>query len=38
MRYTYRIQQDNPMVTCAGRQLWDEKTRIVNEFVTASCL
>ncbi len=35
MRYTYRIQKNNPMVTKAGRQLWEEKTRIVTEFAKA---
>lgn len=34
-RFTYRLQQDNPMVTPEGRQIWEEKTRIVNEFVAA---
>ena len=35
MRYTHRMQQNNPMVSNAGRQLWEEKTRIVNEFTAA---
>lgn len=34
-RYTYRIQQDNPMVTAVGRQLWDRKTQLVHSFVDA---
>lgn len=34
-RYTYRMQQDNPMVTVAGRQLWDKKTKLVHSFVDA---
>lgn len=34
-RYTMRIQHDNPMVTAEGRRIWDEKTRLVDEFVRA---
>ena len=35
-RYTLRIQEEsNPMVTPAARQIWDEKTRLVRNFVTA---
>ena len=35
-RYTLRIQEeDNPMVTPAARQIWDDKTRLVREFVDA---
>ena len=32
-RYTRAIQQNNPMVTSAGRKIWDEKTKLVDEFV-----
>lgn len=32
-RYTYRIQQDNPMVTPEARKIWDDKTRLVKEFL-----
>lgn len=35
MRFTRRIQQDNPMVTEQAKKLWDEKTRIVCEFTDA---
>lgn len=35
MRYTRRIQMDNPMVSTAAKILWDEKTRIVVEFTDA---
>lgn len=35
MRYTMRIQMDNPMVTESARRIWDEKTRIVKEFSDA---
>lgn len=34
-RYTYRIHQKNPMVTPKARALWDEKTKLVNEFTVA---
>lgn len=34
-RFTYRQQQNNPMVSPEGRRFWEEKTRIVEEFVTA---
>lgn len=34
-RYTLRLQEDNPMVTSAGRKLWDEKTDLVKKFVEA---
>lgn len=34
-RFTARIQEDNPMVTLEGRKLWDEKTRLVKDFVDA---
>ena len=34
-RYTLRLQEDNPMVTLAGRKLWDEKTDLVKKFVEA---
>ncbi len=35
-RYTLRIQEeDNPMSTPAARKIWDEKTRLVRDFVTA---
>lgn len=32
MRFTHRIQQDNPMVSPEGKQMWDEKTKLVFEF------
>ena len=32
-RYTKALQQNNPMVTSAGRKIWDEKTKLVDEFV-----
>lgn len=35
MRFTRRIQMENPMVTLAAKKLWDEKTRIVVEFTDA---
>jgi len=34
MRFTNRIQKDNPMVTDEGKRLWDEKTKLVEDFVT----
>lgn len=34
-RYTLRQQQENPMVSPAAKMIWDEKTRVVNEFVNA---
>lgn len=34
-RFTHRIQQKNPMATPEARAIWDEKTRIVNEFTAA---
>lgn len=34
-RFTLRLQEDNPMVTLAGRKLWDEKTDLVKKFVEA---
>lgn len=34
-RFTYRQQQDNPMVTPEARKIWDEKTRVVNDFTAA---
>lgn len=35
MRFTYRIQQDNPMVTSNARKLWDDKTELVRNFTDA---
>lgn len=35
IRYTKRLQLDNPMVSEAAKKLWDEKTRIVCEFTDA---
>lgn len=35
MRYTRRIQMDNPMTTAEAKQLWDEKTRLVCDFTDA---
>lgn len=35
IRFTKRIQQDNPMATSAGRKLWEEKTELVERFVEA---
>lgn len=35
MRFTKRIQMDNPMTTENAKKLWDEKTRIVCEFTDA---
>lgn len=35
MRYTRRIQMDNPMITDAAKKFWDEKTRLVCEFTDA---
>lgn len=32
-RFTQRIHRNNPLVTLEGRRIWDEKTRIVNEFI-----
>ncbi|MCQ2538294.1 MAG: NUDIX domain-containing protein [Lachnospiraceae bacterium] len=35
-RFTLREQAAaNPMVTPAGRKIWDEKTKLVNQFVSA---
>jgi len=34
-RYTYPLQQENPMVSEVGRRLWDEKTELVNRFAEA---
>lgn len=34
-RFTLRIQQDNPMVTPEGREIWDRKTALVESFVKA---
>lgn len=34
-RYTQRIQHDNPMITDEGRMLWDNKTKLVDDFVSA---
>ena len=31
-RYTRAIQQNNPMVTSAGRKIWDEKTQLVRSY------
>lgn len=33
LRYTYRLQKDNPMVTPAARAFWAEKTKLVNTVV-----
>lgn len=35
LRFTHRIQKDNPMRTEAARRLWDEKTKLVCEFTDA---
>lgn len=35
MRFTYRIQKDNPMVTTNARALWDKKTELVKTFTEA---
>lgn len=35
MRYTYRLQKDNPMVTPDARALWDAKTKLVSDFADA---
>lgn len=35
MRYTRRLQMDNPMRTEAAKKLWDEKTRLVVDFTDA---
>lgn len=35
MRFTDRIQHDNPMYTPEGRRLWDDKTELVEDFVRA---
>lgn len=35
MRFTHRIQNDNPMVTDDARQLWDAKTKLVCDFTNA---
>lgn len=35
MRYTQRLQRENPCVTEIGRKLWDEKTKLVDAFVEA---
>ena len=35
MRYTYREQHENPMVTQAGKQLWNQKIQLVDTFVAA---
>lgn len=32
MRFTRRIQMENPMITEGARKIWDEKRRIVYEF------
>lgn len=32
MRFTHRLQHENPMVTPEGRKMWDEKTKLVDEF------
>ena len=34
-KYTKRLQQDNPMVTEEGKKMWDEKTHLVEDFLTA---
>ncbi len=34
-RYTLRLQQENPMASEAGRKFWEEKTKIVEDFVNA---
>lgn len=34
-RYTYRQQHNNPMITNAGKRLWEKKTKLVDEFVAA---
>lgn len=35
MRFTYRIQNNNPMVTADARQLWNAKTKLVCDFAIA---
>lgn len=34
-KYTCRLQHDNPMVTPEGKKLWDEKTKLSDEFIKA---
>lgn len=34
-RFTWRQQQDNPMVTSAGIRFWEEKTKLVDSFMDA---
>ena len=34
-RYTRALQKKNPMVSFAGRKIWEEKTDLVNKFVDA---
>lgn len=35
MKYTYRIQHENPMTTEEGKKLWDDKTKLVEAFTDA---
>ncbi len=33
IRYTKRIQRENPMVTSEAKKIWDDKRKLVNDFV-----